>query len=135
MPDPGDPILRVPIIEETATVDKIAVKTDAVRVSTCVEERDVTLEEIVQHQALTIKRVAVDLAVDAAPPVREEGSTTIISLVEERLVIEKRLFVVEEIHVTREQTQEHVAIPVTLRTTRATIEHRADVENNREHDQ
>jgi stress response protein YsnF len=126
MSDPDDLTLRVPIFEESVTVDKVAVQTDAVRVHTSVDEHEVVVEEVVRREALRVKRVRVDLAVDAAPLPREEGDTTIISLVEERLVVEKRLFVVEEIHVTREQTQERVAIPVTLRTTRATIERPMD---------
>ncbi len=80
------------------------------------------VEEVLSLGVLKIERVKLDRAVDVAPPLRDEGNTTIISLVEERLVVEKRLFVVEEIHVTRETTQERVAIPVTLRATRATIE-------------
>ena len=122
MPDPDDRVLRVPVIEETATVNKVAVQTDTVRVSTSAEEREVTIEDSVSRETFKVERVPMDHAVDVAPPPREKGSTTIISLVEERLVIEKRLFVVEEIHITREQTQERVAIPVTLRSTRATIE-------------
>ncbi|MGI3903250.1 MAG: YsnF/AvaK domain-containing protein [Janthinobacterium lividum] len=122
MTPPDDLTLRVPIIEESVTVDRVDVQTDAIRVRTSVDQRDVMVEEVVERGALRVERVPMDRAVDVAPPPREEGATTIISLVEERLVVEKRLFVVEEIHVTLEQTQELVAIPVMLRTTRATIE-------------
>lgn len=122
MPDPDDLTLRVPIFEEAVSVDKVAVQTDAVRVRTSVDQREVLVEDVVERGVLKVKRIPMDRAVDVAPPPREEGATTIISLIEERVVVEKRLFVVEEIHVTREQTQERVAIPVTLRTTRATIE-------------
>ena len=122
MPDQDSGTFTVPIIEESVILDKVKVETDVVRVHTSVEEHEVVVEDVVQREALTIKRVRLDRAVDAAPSPREEGNTTIISLIEERLVVEKRLFVVEEIHVTREQTQERIAIPVTLRTTRATIE-------------
>ena len=122
MSDPDDLTLRVPIFEETVTVDKVDVQTDAVRVRTSVDQREVLVEDVVARGALRVERVSVDRAVNAAPPPREEGDSTIISLVEERLVVEKRLFVVEEIHIMREQTQERVVVPVTLRTTRATIE-------------
>ncbi|WP_174298025.1 DUF2382 domain-containing protein [Sphingomonas bacterium] len=126
MPDRDDPTLRVPVFQESVTVDKIDVQTDAVRVRTSVEEREVLVEEVLARGALKVERFKVDRAVDSAPPPREEGGTTIVSLVEERLVVEKRLFVIEEIHVTREQTQERVAIPVTLRATRATVERPSD---------
>ena len=126
MPDPDDLTLRVPIIEETISVDKVAVQTDAVRVHTFVDQREVLIEDVAERGVLKVERISIDRAVDVAPLPRQEGATTIISLVEERVVVEKRLFVVEEIHVTREQTQERVAIPVTLRTTRATIERPMD---------
>ena len=101
-------------------------QTDAVRVHTSVDAYEVVVEEVLNLGVLKIERFKVDQAVDVAPPMREDGATTIISLVEERLVVEKRLFVVEEIHVTRNTTQEHVAVPVTLRATRATIERPID---------
>ncbi|MGI4731322.1 MAG: YsnF/AvaK domain-containing protein [Janthinobacterium lividum] len=126
MPDLDSDAFSIPITEESVTLDKIEVQTDAVRVHTSVEAREVVVEDVVQREALTVKRVRMDRAVDAAPSPREEGNITIISLIEERLVVEKRLFVVEEIHVTREQSQERVAIPVTLRATRATIERPID---------
>ena len=126
MPDQDSGTFTVPIIEESVILDKVKVETDVVRVHTSVEEHEVVVEDVVQREALTIKRVRMDRSVDVAPSPREEGNTTIISLIEERLVVEKRLFVVEEIHVTREQSQERVAIPVTLRATRATIERPSD---------
>ncbi len=41
----------------------------------------------------------VGRVVDEAPAARAEGDTTIIPVVEERLVVVKQLFLVEEIHV------------------------------------
>lgn len=127
MPDSDDLSLRVPVVEERLTVGKIDVATDAVRVRTSVETRDLLVEDVVERGVLRVERRAVDRLVETAPPPRQDGDTTVVSLVEERLVVEKRLFVVEEIHVTREQTSEHVAIPVTLRATRATVERPTDV--------
>ncbi|WP_375383045.1 YsnF/AvaK domain-containing protein [uncultured Sphingomonas sp.] len=127
MADPDDRSLRIPIFEESATIDKVRVQTDAVRIRTSVEERDVSVEEVLTQGALKIERFKLDREIEVAPPVREDGNVTIISLVEERLVAEKRLFVVEEIHITREVVQERVAIPVTLRAMRATIERPKDL--------
>lgn len=57
-----------------------------------------------------------------APQVRIEGDVTIVPVMEEVLVIEKRLMLVEEIHIRRVATREDVSIPVELRKQRATIE-------------
>ena len=122
MPDPDDAVLRVPIIEEAITVAKTMIQTDAVRVITSVEEREVVVEDVLAREALSVQRYPMERQVDAAPPPREDGKTTIISIVEERAILVKQLFVIEEVHVTREQTQEPVAIPITMRSTRASIE-------------
>ena len=123
MSDPDESALRVPLIAEEATVDKRAVISDRVRVTTATDTHDVTARDVVERGTLRVERVAVERLVDAPPPPREEGDTTIISLIEERLVVEKRLFVVEEVRVTLDRTREAVAIPVTLRATRAVIAH------------
>ena len=122
MSDPDDAALRVPIIEEAIAVAKTRVQTDAVRVVTAVEERDVVVEDVLARETLSIQRHPVERQVDVAPPIREDGNTTIISIVEERAVLVKQLFVIEEVHVTREQTQAPIAMPVTLRSTSASIE-------------
>lgn len=113
----------IPLYEEQVEIDKVEAVTDRLRVSTHVDERAVLIEDTVKRGDLTIERVAVDRAVTEAPEPRQEGDTLIVSLVEERLVVEKRLFVVEELRITRTSTTEHVAIPQTVRTMRATVEH------------
>ena len=126
MPAVDEPETRVPLFAEEAHVDKVEVVSDRVRVTTSTDEREGLVEGVVERGALRVERVAVERQVAAAPPPREEGDTTILSVVEERLVVEKRLFVVEELRVTLDCTREPVAIPVTLRATRATVEHPLD---------
>ena len=115
----------IPLYEEQVAVTKKAVISDRVRVSTSVEERSILVEEDLERGGLHVERVAVDRPVQSAPDPRQDGDTLIVSIVEERLVVEKRLFVVEEVRLTRTSTTEHVAIPETVRVTRATVK-RAD---------
>lgn len=112
----------IPLFEEQMRVDKAQVVTDRLRVSTTVDEHPVLIEELVERGDLQVERVAVDRAVAQAPEPRQEGDTLIVSIVEERLVVEKRLFVIEELRITRTSTTERVAIRDTIRTMRATIE-------------
>lgn len=121
--DPHD--RTIPLYAEQVQVTREDVISDRVRVTTSVEERSILVEDDVERGALHIERVPVDLPVQSAPAPRQEGDTLIVSLVEERLVVEKRLFVVEELRITRTSTIEHVAVPETVRTMRATVE-RAD---------
>lgn len=113
MPSADELELRVPLIAEDVQVDKVEVVSDRVRVTTATDTRDVLAEGDVKCGALRVERVAVERQVDEAPAPRQEGDVTIISLVEERLVVEKRLFVVEEVRITLDRTREHVAVPVT----------------------
>ena len=53
-------------------------------------------------------------------------------MIEERLVVEKRLFVVEELHLRRRTVAEPVELPVTLRRTRVEID-REDLSSTGEH--
>jgi stress response protein YsnF len=69
-----------------------------------------------------VTRKRLDRDIDAIPETRVEGDTTIIPVVEEIVVIEKRLVLVEEIRIRQIATSEDVSVPVTLRKQTATVE-------------
>ena len=71
-----------------------------------------------------IERVAIDRQIDTAPEIRNEGETMIIPIVEERLVVEKRLFLREEIHVHRRRIVTQFRQNVTLRSQEVIVERR-----------
>jgi stress response protein YsnF len=50
-----------------------------------------------------IRRVAVNRIVSEVPQSRQEGEVTIVPVVEEVLVVEKRLLLKEEIHIARKR--------------------------------
>jgi stress response protein YsnF len=56
------------------------------------------------------------------PPIRIEGDVTIYPVVEEVLVVERRLVLREEVHVTRRRRVEHVGEDVPVRRTEARVE-------------
>jgi stress response protein YsnF len=60
--------------------------------------------------------------VDEPVPTRTEGETTIIPVMEEVLVVEKRLRLKEELHVTRRRTEHRDPQRVTLRSERVEVE-------------
>lgn len=114
--------LRIPIVQEEAHVFKRAVTTDRVTVRTGAEEHQVVIRDELMRGHVNVTRHTIEREVAEAPPVRTEGDVTIVPVVEERLVVEKRLFLVEELHLTRENTLEAVEVPATLRRTRVDIE-------------
>lgn len=120
---PAAPSERLELLEETLSVSKRSVKTGSVRISTLTETREEVAEAVLQHGVVDISRVPLDRVVDSAPPVRTEGDTTIIPVVEERLVVTQQLVLVEEIHVRRRVEQEVTHTPVTVRRQHVAVEH------------
>ena len=112
----------VSVLEETADLSTREVVTGRVRVSTRTESLDDVARAILKDQTVEVTRVAVGVRVDSAPPVRTEGDTTIIPVLEERLVVEKQLVLREELHVRRRTIETVVETPVTLRRQRAVVE-------------
>jgi stress response protein YsnF len=94
---------------------------DTYRVSTVTRERKQPVDEELHHQRVEIRRVLVNQPVSAMPPVREEGDTTIMSVVEEVVVIERRLILKEEIHLRRLHVTEHHQETIIVREQEAMI--------------
>ncbi|MDR7039186.1 uncharacterized protein (TIGR02271 family) [Methylobacterium sp. BE186] len=115
----------IPVVEETAHIEKRAVETGRVRVSTHTDTVEQILRETLRDEAVGVTRVPVNRTLregEAAPQIREEGGVTIIPVLEEVLVVEKRLVLREEVHVHRTTSGEEVEVPVTLRRQRAVVE-------------
>jgi uncharacterized protein (TIGR02271 family) len=113
---------RIPIVEEHATIEKQVVPTGRVRITSRIEERLEVLRDELIAQTVEVERVAVNREVDTPPGIRNEGDVLIIPVAEERLVVEKRWFVTEELHVRRREHAEVVEIPVELRSTNVSVE-------------
>ena len=122
MSAPGDPVAeRVPIVEETVGIEKRTVETGRVKVRTFVDEERVRVEGDLRREVVDVERVAIGREVEVEPVMREEGEFLIIPVVEERLVIEKRLFLVEELRVRRTATIVPVEADATRRIMRAEV--------------
>ncbi len=112
----------VPIVEEQALVEKRERPTATVRVRTETEAREEFVDELLERETVDVERVSVDRIVTAPVPIRHEGDTTIVSLHEEVLVVEKRLLLKEEIHLTKRRDRQRETTRVELRSQRADIE-------------
>jgi stress response protein YsnF len=93
--------LTVPLHTEEVTVQKLRVPNETVRVSTVVREQEQLVDEELTHERVEVERVPIGRPVDVTPPVREEGDTTIISVMEEIVVVERRLILKEEVRIRR----------------------------------
>jgi len=102
---PSDTVERVvvPVIAEQIAVEKRSVETGRVRIHKETHSREQIVDEPLLRERVRVERVLIGREVASAPPVRQEGDTLVISVVEEKLVVEKRLVLREEIRVTRER--------------------------------
>ena len=112
----------VPLAAEQLVVSKREVVTGKVRVRTTVETRDEAVDMLLAREAVEVERREVGRFVDEPPPVREEGDLIIIPVLEEVLVVEKRLRLTEELVIRRSRTEERHQEMVPLRRERAVIE-------------
>lgn len=111
-----DETIVIPVVAEELAVEKRTIATGRVRLTKTVHEREEVLEEPLLQQEVDVERVNVNRMIDAPVDVRYEGETMIIPLMEEVLVVEKRLLLREEVHITRRQTETHKTQHVTLRS-------------------
>lgn len=114
--------LHIPIIQEEAHVTKRVVETEHVRVQTSLAEDNVVIRDDLRREHVEVTRVPIDREVAEAPSIRTEGDVTIVPVLEERLIVEKRLFLVEELHLRRTVAHERVELPATLRRTHVEVE-------------
>ena len=98
------------------------VETGRVRIHKTVHERDETVELLLKRDDVSVERVAVGRTVSEPPAARQEGDTLIIPILEEVLVVEKRLVLKEELHVRTRRTEQVAHEVVRLRTEEVSIE-------------
>jgi len=119
------------IVSEEAVVEKQDVVTGKVRVSTRTETVEELVSAVLTEENVSVERIPLNQDITTIPAVRVEGDVTIIPVVEEILVVEKRLVLREELHVRRFVSQRTVQTPVTLRKQHAVVE-REDTNPNEE---
>jgi uncharacterized protein (TIGR02271 family) len=123
--EPGvhqDKPLVVPVAVEELDVQKRTVETGTVRITKVVHEHETTVDEPLLRDNVAISRLPMERVVEGPIPVREENGTTIISVVEEVLVVEKRWMLREEIHIRKRRTETHQPQQITLRSEEVQVE-------------
>jgi uncharacterized protein (TIGR02271 family) len=121
---PTQETLRVPVIEEQLAVGTRSVETGGVRIHKTVSEQPVAIDEALLREEVEVRRVPVDriLAAGDAPAARYEGDTLIVPVLEEVLVVERRMRIKEELHITRHQRQERHTETVMLKSEQVSVE-------------
>ena len=120
--------LVIPVLREEAQVGKRKAVRGGVRLRKRVSRRDEAVEASLAVETLEVRRVAVGRVVPLAqaPQARHEGDTLVVPVLEEVLVLEKRIRIKEELHITRHVHQEAYAGTVTLRAEQMEVERLGD---------
>ena len=117
---------RIPIIEERARIDKQVVDKGIVRIKTTLNERTEWLTHELTSEDVVVERVPVDREIDSMPQIREEADLLVIPVVEQRLVVEKRWVLKEELHIRKQKRTDVIEVPVTLRSSDVSVERDRD---------
>ena len=121
----GQDTLKVPVFREEVQVDKRSVDTGrGVRIHKTVAEHPCHIDERLLRDEVEVTHVPVDRIVplDAAPATRYEGETLVVPILEEVLVVERRVRIKEELRITRTRREEHHAETVMLKAEQVSVE-------------
>ncbi len=97
----NDQEARIPLHEERIKVGVRPVELGEFRVNKTVENIPETIHVPVVHDEIDIQRVPINQPLEQPLEPRYEGETLIIPVMEEVIVVQKRLILVEEIRITK----------------------------------
>ena len=113
--------LHIPLHVEEVSVSRGEIKKANVQIALNTRTREQLIDEELTHVRVEIERVPIDQPVEAVPPIRQEGDITIIPVVEEVVIVERRLVLKEEVRVRRVSTKEQHQETVVLRQQEAVV--------------
>src|SRR6476469_8507344 len=106
----------LPVVEETVHVDKKTIETGKVKISKTVKVDTETVNLLQVQDDVEIERIAINEFVQTPPPpLRYEGDTIIIPVMQEVTITEKRLLLIEEVRITKRKVESKESQEVVLR--------------------
>lgn len=117
--------LVLPVVQEQIHVSKREVDSGrGVRLRRHTVEHTEVVDEPLREEIVEVTRVPVGTMVDsAAPPVpRQEGDTFIVPVLEEILVVERRLRLKEEVRITTHQREKHAPQSIVVKSYEVQVE-------------
>ena len=112
---------KLTLFAEELSIAKETVETGRLRVSKQTRTREAFVNESLLSEQAEVETIPVGRQIFEMPPVRYEGETTIVPIVEEVLYTERRLVLKEEVRITRRRVSEEFRDHVTLRYQEAVI--------------
>jgi uncharacterized protein (TIGR02271 family) len=115
----------LPIVEEELQVGKRRIESERIQVRMLTDLAEELVRQELAGEHLEVERIPIDLLIEPGadlPRIRTEGSVTIFPVLEEVVVVEKRLRLKEEVRITKRVTTETTETPITVRKQRAIVE-------------
>jgi uncharacterized protein (TIGR02271 family) len=122
--------LVVPVIEEEIKIGK-RVYEEKVQVSKQVHEEEVEINEPGFREEIEIERIPKDEVLDAPISPYTEGDIMVIPIIEERVVVMKRLVLVEEVRIKKIRREIRESQSVTLRREEVVVDRENQNEDER----
>jgi uncharacterized protein (TIGR02271 family) len=110
------------VAREELEIGKRVVETGRVRIRKLVQAHEECVDEPLMHEEIEVQRIPVDREIQEPVQVRRDGDLLVVPVVEERLVVQKRLVLVEELHIRRRVRQQPHRERVVVRSEEAVIE-------------
>lgn len=120
--DEKQTVLVVPLAQEELIVDRRKTETGRVRIKKEVFSHEETVDEPTFIEEVNVVRVPVNKMIDSPVAPRHEDGYLIIPLMEEVLVVEKRLMLKEELRISKRRREVRNPVQVTLRNEEASVE-------------
>ncbi|NEN24275.1 YsnF/AvaK domain-containing protein [Cryomorpha ignava] len=112
----------IKVHREDFNISKEVVEKGKVTIRKTVKTETSNHEIPLVHEKINIEEITVNKEVAEMPKIRKEGNTTIISVVEEVAVVTKKLMLIKEIHITKEQVEKIENIETALRKESVSID-------------
>lgn len=107
--------LVIPVVIEALEVGTRDTITGTVRIKKTVHEEVVAVDQPLMQEQVQVERVPINRFVTDETGIHTEGDTIVIPVVEEVLVVEKRLLLREEVRVTKKRLTTHQPQEYTVR--------------------
>jgi uncharacterized protein (TIGR02271 family) len=120
--NPGGREVRLPLLEEEAIPEKRLADLGELRIHKFVDTREELIREAVTRDDLLVERVPVNQPLEAPVETRVEDDWLVIPIMEEVLVVQKRLMLKEEVRIRKRQVTETQEVRESVRSERAELE-------------
>lgn len=111
----------IPLVEERLRIGRRTIPTHRVTIETTVDEHVEEVNEPVFSDDAHVRTVPMNQIIDAPAEIREEGDELIVPLMEEVIVVEKKLMLREELRISRKRSERREKQSFTLRREEANV--------------